>query len=280
VRKNGKRVWVPSERLPRGHLSRNRDPILRKRYPLYHNPQQHQNEWPHSRDARKGVWKQVPGTGRYRTRNGKRQWVPARRYYRPYTKSPYNGNGSRDLRSPYWNRHHRRQRLKPVMQRLNRGSLPRGFKSRYVPRKRYQKQFHPPFAKGETRPARRDRFRPLSKNPQRFKPRDTRDLSAAKLNGPLTAGAGLGYINGKPPPQAAGPVTGPKTEAEKALLEGIGGKEDPFRSMHQALKDEEEPAESVLQDAKDDQLNRAPGGEPLTDALQNSWDMHNGVADP
>ena len=75
-------------------------------------------------------------------------------------------------------------------------------------------------------------------------------------------------------------MTGPKTDAEKALLDGVGGNKDPFQNMHQALKDEEEPAESVLQDAKDDQLNREPGGEPLTDALQNSWDMHNGVADP
>jgi len=96
----------------------------------------------------------------------------------------------------------------------------------------------------------------------------------------LTAAAGLGYINGKPPPQAGGPVTGPKTDAEKDLLDGAGGKKDPFRTFHKALKDEEEPAEMVLQDIKDDQLNRAPGGEPLTDALQNSWDMHDGVADP
>jgi len=73
---------------------------------------------------------------------------------------------------------------------------------------------------------------------------------------------------------------GKPTEAEKDLLDGsLGGKHDPFQ-LAKALEDEEEPAEAVLQDAKDDNLNRLPGGEPLSDALHNSWDMHNGVADP
>lgn len=73
---------------------------------------------------------------------------------------------------------------------------------------------------------------------------------------------------------------GQRTPEEKALLDGkFDGKSDPFQ-LGKGLEDDEEPAESVLQDAKDDNLNREPGGEPLTDALLNSWDMHNGVADP
>ena len=127
VRKNGKRVWVPSTRNPRGRLPRRyADPGVqgvdpRNRVHRQRNPSKSARRWPYSRNARRGVWVWDPKT--------------RKRRYEPYERSPYNPNGSRDLRSPYWNRHHRRQRLKPVMQKLNRGKLPRDFlKSRYVPR--------------------------------------------------------------------------------------------------------------------------------------------------
>jgi hypothetical protein len=73
---------------------------------------------------------------------------------------------------------------------------------------------------------------------------------------------------------------GEPTEAEKDLLDGkLGGDHDPFK-LAKGLSDIEEPAAAIEQDAKDDQLNTLPAGEPLSDALLNSWDMQNGVADP
>jgi len=73
-------------------------------------------------------------------------------------------------------------------------------------------------------------------------------------------------------------VLGPKTLAEKVLLDGTGevgdgGEEGLFG-------DERLPAEGVLEDQDQDAFKHAHEGEPLTDAAMNNWDMYNGVADP
>ena len=73
---------------------------------------------------------------------------------------------------------------------------------------------------------------------------------------------------------------GEPTEAEKDLLDGkLSDDHDPIK-LAKGLSDIEEPASAIEHDAKDDQLNTLPAGEPLSDALLNSWDMQNGVADP
>lgn len=114
----------------------------------------------------------------------------------------------------------------------------------------FLRQWHPRMR--SAKPMCKDRFRPLSKHPNKLKPRD----------------------------DAKGPVMGEPTEAEKDLLDGkLGGQHDPFK-LNKALSDIEEPAAAVEQDEKDDKFNTLPAGEPLSDALLNSWDMQNGVADP
>ena len=134
-------------------------------------------------------------------------------------------------------------------------TAPRLWKSRYVPKKRFQKQFHPILQRAK-------RGRPAETG-FGLCPSSPTDSSLATLETGRRRGSTvpwlllqvLGISTGKPPPRAAGPVTGPKTEAEKSLLEGNGGETDPFRTFHKALKDEEE----WYSDMKDDQLNRAPG---------------------
>jgi len=122
----------------------------------------------------------------------------------------------------------------------------------------FKYQFHPKdTALGHT--AREDRFRPLSKFPNFGKGRPDSDPAG---------------------PAKAKPILGQETPDEKKLLEGsLDGKSDPL-GIADGLSDIEEPEEPLLNDLQDDNFNHRPGGEPLTDAILNSWDMQNGVADP
>jgi hypothetical protein len=72
-------------------------------------------------------------------------------------------------------------------------------------------------------------------------------------------------------------VQGPKTDAEKLLIEGTNGAGNGFSGV---FGDEQLPAESVLQGQANDFYGRKAEGEPMTDAGLNNWDMMNGVADP
>ena len=168
----------------------------------------------------------------------------------------------------------------------------------------YLDQFHPAGGYWDvmTHPTRQDRFRPLS------------SLSDRARNYPKGGGASRGQpgwhsptvnqwagsVSGAPdtrtpssrvvslvhptaPPgmgegEVPSVVLGPKTLAEKVLLDGTGevgdgGEEGLFG-------DERLPAEGVLEDQDQDAFKHAHEGEPLTDAAMNNWDMFNGVADP
>jgi hypothetical protein len=167
------------------------------------------------------------------------------------------GPRSRGGRDP-----HERPGLTPGRTALGtRDNLGNPFDSRWVPRKAFEVQFHPKDTpEGHT--ARDDRFRPLSKFPNfgKGRPSDPEDPTEG--------------------PTKAAPVLGQKTPEEKKLLEGsLDGQSDPF-GIDAGLSDVEEPDAPLLKDLQDDHFNHKPGGEPLTDAILNSWDMQNGVADP
>ena len=194
-----------------------------------------------------------------------RFWRDARSPHRsPYRSRPRTPRGprSRGSRSPRDPRSWGRRSYGP---RPPRTALGNPFDSRFVPRKVFMRQFHP----RETtlgHPERVDRFRPLSNFPNFGKARNPADPEEE---------SGTESPHGSPPP-----VLGQKTPAEKGLLDGkLDGKTDPF-GIEKGLTDAEEPEEPLLRDLQDDNFNHKPGGDPLTDALQNSWDMHNGVADP
>ena len=68
-------------------------------------------------------------------------------------------------------------------------------------------------------------------------------------------------------------VQGPKTDAEKRLLDGSLAPADLF-------SDEQMPAGKVLEDQSQDTYKRKAEGEPLSDLGMNNWDGFNGVADP
>ena len=148
---------------------------------------------------------------------------------------------------------------------------------------RYMEQFHP-WDKVDEHPVNADRFRPLASSLYRRK------------NYPKGGGASRGTGGWKSPtwsraiggrmPQLQGPlpadhklpvVQGPKTDAEKLLIDGTNGAGNGFSGV---FGDEQLPAESVLQGQANDFYGRKAEGEPMTDAGLNNWDMMNGVADP
>jgi len=197
------------------------------------------------------------------------------RLFRPFT------GDSLDLRFPK-----RPQKLKPGIAEANAGvidkAVGRFFKSQKLGYQQYMEQFHP-WDHVVRKPSRVDRFRPLSSSLYRRK-NYPKGGGASRGNGGWKTPTYSSAVGGKvltlhsssprqvPLPY---PVQGPKTAAEKALLDGS----DPLQSAG-LFDDEELPASNVLSDKAQDAYKHKAEGEPLTDAGLNNWDMMNGVADP
>lgn len=88
------------------------------------------------------------------------------RSHTPQFLRPFSHRHDHHLTHPYWTRNYIRRFYKPQIKKVNRGRLPRVWKSRYVPAKVANRQFHPRHPRGRGAP-RRDRFRPLSRNPEK-----------------------------------------------------------------------------------------------------------------
>jgi hypothetical protein len=128
----------------------------------------------------------------------------------------FTGRHDHDLTHPYWTRKNLRKLYKPQIRRAIRSKIMPSL-GKYVPARRYQRQFHPREVL-QRHALRRDRFRPLSRFPNYGRPTRAqvkksfpgdpcaegagvggcRETKKQAAQSPLTTAAGLGHVNGEP----------------------------------------------------------------------------------
>jgi len=208
---------------------------------------------------------------KFKSNDGKYPHARIPKLFRPFTGDSF------DLRYAA-----RPQKLPDAIKKLDRGYIDSAiggfFKSQKLGYQRYMEQYHP-YDNVVRHPSRTDRFRPLASALYRRKNYPKGGGASVATEGwksPTRSSA----IGGKAPSLVAarghGPlpvVQGPKTDAERALLEGAGGGAGLFG-------DDEMPAGKILMDKAQDAYMRKAEGEPVTDLGLNNWDGFNGVADP
>lgn len=187
---------------------------------------------------------------KFKAADGKYPKARIPKLFRPFT------GDSLDLRFPT-----RPQKLPDAIKKLDKGYIDSAiggfFKSQKLGYQKYMEQFHP-YDRVVRHPERTDRFRPLS--------------SALYRRKNYPKGGGATRAGGKRTRTKLPVVQGPKTDAEKALIEGVGSAA--------LFGDDQMPAGKILTDQAQDAYMRKAEGEPMSDMGLNNWDGFNGVADP